>query len=117
MDTPVNSTKPMSDAALEHVAGFFKVLSETLRLKIMHALCVCERTVAQLMESTAGNQGNVSKQLRVLLEAGLLARRKEGTNAYYRVIDPVVFNLCDAVRERQTEYLASRAQLFNDDAP
>lgn len=112
METPLNSTKPMSHAAFEHVAGFFKVLSEPLRLKILHALCDGERTVAQLMEDTAGNQANVSKHLRVLLDAGLVSGRKEGTNAYYRVIDPVVYDLCDAVRERQSQFLESRALVF-----
>ena len=114
MDTPVNSSKSMSEAGFETVAGFFKVLSEPLRLKIVHALCDGERTVAQLMEDTAGNQANVSKHLRVLLEAGLVARRKEGTNAYYRVIDPVVFDLCTAVRERQHQFLESRAMVFKN---
>lgn len=108
--------RPLTDDEYESIAGFFKVLAEPLRLKILQALQQGERTVAQLMEDTRGNQANVSKHLRVLLDAGLVARRKEGTNAYYRIAEPLVFTMCDAVCTRQQEFLAARARMFRVDA-
>lgn len=117
MDDACKAPKPqLSDEAFEQIAGFFKVLAEPLRLKILHALYEGERTVNQIMEATGGNQANVSKHLRVLFDAGLLSRRKEGTNAYYRIADPLVFSLCDAVCVRQQAYLEAQASLFKDRA-
>lgn len=115
MEQECKAPKPMlTDEAFEQVAGFFKVLSEPLRLKILQALYEGERTVNQIMEATEGNQANVSKHLRVLLDAGLLSRRKEGTNAYYRIADPLVFSLCDSVCVRQQAYLEAQASHFKD---
>lgn len=117
MEQECKAPKPLlSDEAFEQISGFFKVLSEPLRLKILHALYDGELTVNQIMDATAGNQANVSKHLRVLLDAGLLSRRKEGTNAFYRIADPLVFSLCDSVCIRQQAYLEAQASLFKDRA-
>ena len=106
----------LTDAGYDQVAGFFKVLAEPLRLKLLNALYDGEQTVNQLIALTGGNQANVSKHLKVLLDAGLVARRKEGTNAYYGVADPIVFMLCEAVCARQQAYWSSRARSFGEDA-
>lgn len=102
----------LTDAAYDQIAGFFKVLAEPLRLRLLNALYEGERTVAQLMATTGGNQANVSKHLKVLLDAGLVSRRKEGTSAYYGVADPIVFMLCESVCDRQQAFLESRASQF-----
>lgn len=107
---------PLTEAGFETVAGFFRVLSDPLRLKLLNALQGGERTVNQLMAATGGNQANVSKHLRVLLDAGLLVRRKEGTNAWYGIGDPTVFALCDLVCQRQEAFWRARADLMREDA-
>jgi DNA-binding transcriptional ArsR family regulator len=87
----------LSPAALEKVAERFKVLSEPMRLRLLYALMEEEKTVSQLVRETGGVQANVSKHLSLLLDAGILARRKEGTSAYYRITDESIFELCDLV--------------------
>lgn len=47
-------------------------------------------------ELGAGQQ-NVSKHLSVLVEAGMLARRKDGTSVRYRIADQTVFALCEQI--------------------
>ena len=79
------------------IAGRFRVLSEPMRLKILHSLQEGERTVNDLVAETGGEQANVSKHLGILLVHGLVARRREGTSAYYRVADPSIFELCRSV--------------------
>lgn len=108
---------PISEDGFEHIAAFFKVLAEPLRLRLLSALMPGERNVAQLIEATHANQANVSKHLRVLLDAGLVSRRKEGNNAYYRVSDPVALRLCEMVCDRQMAFLRARAQAFRDEPP
>ncbi len=58
-----------------------------------------ERSVAQVVEETGRNQANVSKHLKMLAEAGLVARRKEGLQVFYRLDDPLVEKLCGLVCE------------------
>lgn len=97
----------LSEAALGKVAERFKALSEPMRLRLVYALMDGEKTVSQLVEETGALQANVSKHLGILLEAGVLARRKEGTSAYYRIADETVFELCDLVCGSIEDRLAS----------
>ena len=85
----------LSDEALRLVAERFKVMAEPMRLKLLRALMEGEKTVSELVEETGGLQANVSKHLKMLLEAGILDRRKQGLNAYYRIADPTILELCD----------------------
>ncbi|MEB3329884.1 MAG: metalloregulator ArsR/SmtB family transcription factor [Candidatus Sericytochromatia bacterium] len=107
----------LTDTGYEMVAGYFRVLSDPLRLKLLNTLQAGERTVAQLMAATGGNQANVSKHLRVLLDAGLVVRRKAGTNAWYGIGDPAVHALCEIVCARQEAFLRSRAGLLREELP
>ncbi len=45
------------------------------RLAILRSLTAGERNVTQVVEETGRNQANVSKHLKMLAEAGLVARR------------------------------------------
>lgn len=89
--------KRLTDEALELIAARFRVLAEPMRLKILDALGDREMTVTELVDATAAGQANVSKHLAMLADARLVARRKVGLNAYYRVSDQKVFDLCNAV--------------------
>jgi ArsR family transcriptional regulator len=89
--------KVLSDAALELIAGRFKVLSEGLRLKLIIQLETGEKNVTELVRATGATQANVSRHLQTLTEAGIVSRRKEGQKAFYRVADDSVFEMCDHV--------------------
>jgi DNA-binding transcriptional ArsR family regulator len=101
--------KTFSDAVLIQVAAYFQVLAEPMRLKILNVLRSGDRTVGQVVETLEGNQANVSKHLRILLDAGIVSRRTEGTSAIYGMTDPVIFDLCDIVCDR----LAARIEAQN----
>jgi ArsR family transcriptional regulator len=104
---------PLSEEALEKVARRFKALSEPMRLRLVYALMDGEKTVSGLVERTGGLQANVSKHLGILLDAGILGRRKEGTSAYYRITDEAVFELCDLVCGSIEERLATELRNFS----
>lgn len=87
----------LSEGALEMLADRFKVFSEPMRLRLLYALMDGEKSVSQLVSETGGLQANVSKHLGMLLDAGIVERRKQGLNAYYRITDEAVFELCDLV--------------------
>jgi DNA-binding transcriptional ArsR family regulator len=87
----------LDDRALEQVAAFFSALAVPMRLKILNALRQGERNVGDLTASLGGSQANVSKHLGVLAEKGLIEKTARGTSAFYRIIDPRIFQLCDLV--------------------
>jgi DNA-binding transcriptional ArsR family regulator len=103
----------LSEAALDQVAERFKALSEPMRLRLVYALMDGEKTVSQLVRETGALQANVSKHLGILLDAGVLGRRKEGTSAYYRITDESVFELCDLVCGSIEERLVAELRNFS----
>lgn len=95
---------PMKDShlklgleALEMVATRFRLLGEPMRLRILQELQRGEMSVTQLTEAVESTQPNVSKHLKILQEAGMVARRAEGNCAYYSIADESVFELCGVV--------------------
>lgn len=88
---------------LELMAQKFRMLADASRLAILRALLEGERNVTQVVEATGTNQANASKHLKLLYEAGLIARRKEGLHVFYRLDDPLVERLCKLVCETIVE--------------
>jgi len=93
----VSSPTPLPDPVVELVARRFRVLGEPMRIRILERLRGGEQTVQELTDAINASQQNVSKHLNILLDAGLVARRKEGTSALYAIADDSVFALCENV--------------------
>ena len=87
---------------IEHVAERFRVLGDATRLSILHLLRERgELNVGEICEALENSsQANISKHLRTLSVAGIVARRREGTAAYYKIADPSITKLCDVVCSR-----------------
>jgi DNA-binding transcriptional ArsR family regulator len=79
------------------VAQRFKALGEPARLALLAALQQGERSVSELVELTGRGQPNVSQHLKEMVHAGLVEARREGARMYYRISDPYVNRICDAV--------------------
>lgn len=114
---PEHRKEPLSDAALGKVAERFKVLSEPMRLKLVYSLMEGERSVSGLISDTGGLQANISKHLRILLDAGVVARRKQGLNVYYKIADESIYELCDLVCGSIHDRLASELEDFSTTPP
>ena len=104
--------RPMTDDALTLVARRFAVLSEPMRLRLLHALFDGEKPVNTLVEATGGTQANVSRHLQTLADAGLLSRRKEGLQVFYSIADPSIFPLCELVCGSLEKQHAARAEML-----
>lgn len=103
---------PLSDHALELVARRFAVLSDPLRLRLVHALFDGEKNVNALVEEVGGTQPNVSRHLQTLTQAHVLARRKDGLQVFYSIADPSIFKLCDLVCGSLEKQLARQVGAF-----
>jgi ubiquinone/menaquinone biosynthesis C-methylase UbiE len=65
----------------------FKAAGETTRLRILALLSEAELTVSDLTEILRQSQPRVSRHLKLLTDAGLVARAREGTWAFFRLAD------------------------------
>jgi DNA-binding transcriptional ArsR family regulator len=98
---------PVIDADLiPQVAARFKALADEGRLALLSALQRGEKCVGELAEATGRPQPNVSQHLASLTHAGLVAGRREGNRIFYRIADPTVSRICEAV----CDSLAARAR-------
>lgn len=93
----MQAPRPVPEQLTELIARRFRVLGEPMRIRLLGRLCDGEASVQELAEGLDASQQNVSKHLGVLHQAGILARRKEGTRVYYAIEDEGVFELCDHV--------------------
>jgi ArsR family transcriptional regulator len=91
------TTPSDQEAVFESVAELFSLLSTPVRLKIISALCHGEKNVSQLLEQIETTQPNMSQHLSTLYRAGVLARRRDSTQIYYRLQSERVATLCRAV--------------------
>lgn len=97
MATKNNPPIEMTEPLVELVAERFRILGEPMRIRLLNELRDHDRTVGELREATGASQQNVSKHLGILLQAGMVKRTKEGTQARFSIADPGVFELCELV--------------------
>ncbi|HWI81158.1 metalloregulator ArsR/SmtB family transcription factor [Ramlibacter sp.] len=86
-----------SDEVFELAAEVFRVMSAPMRLKIISCLCNGEKNVSQLLGEIDTTQPNMSQHLNTLYQAGVLGKRRDGVQIYYRIINDRVVTLCRAV--------------------
>jgi ArsR family transcriptional regulator len=90
------SQVPLSAEQAEQVAPLLKALADPVRLRLMSLVashpggeaCVCDLTGAFEL-----SQPTISHHLKVLHDAGLLAREKRGVWVYYRAEAPALAGL------------------------
>ncbi|WP_422013347.1 ArsR/SmtB family transcription factor [Roseateles sp.] len=85
------------DRVFASAAELFGVLATPIRLKIISAVCNGERNVSELLAQIETTQPNMSQHLSTLYRAGILGKRREGTQIYYRLQSEKVAMLCRAV--------------------
>lgn len=85
------------DTLFSAVADLFNLLSTPVRLKIITALCEGEMNVSQLLARIDTTQPNMSQHLSMLYRAGVLGKRRDSNQVYYRLQSERVATLCRAV--------------------
>ena len=85
------------DQVFDKAADLFRLMSAPLRLKIISSLCNSEKNVGQLLGEVSTTQPNMSQHLNTLYQAGVLGKRREGVQIFYRIVDDRAAKLCRAV--------------------
>jgi ArsR family transcriptional regulator len=70
---------------MKSVINLLKVLSDEKRLRMLMLLTKKEMCVCQLMGVIGASQPLVSRNLSILMNAGLLSERREGKLRFYRI--------------------------------
>ncbi|MEG1610608.1 MAG: metalloregulator ArsR/SmtB family transcription factor [Bilophila sp.] len=102
---------------MPHAIRYFKALSDETRLRLIHVLGQYELSVNELVRILEMGQSRVSRHLKILTEAGLLASRRDGLWAFYAAVTEgegaafmqatAPFLACDAVLRADAD-MASR---------
>lgn len=106
----------LGERQLESVADLFAALAEPSRLRIIQVLQAGPASVGEIVEQTGFKQANVSKQLRMLLDSGVIARRQDGNRAIYSIAMPLVFDLCNLVCQGIARQAADHARQWKQHA-
>src|SRR5712672_1774908 len=72
---------------MERLVGMLRAAGDSTRLRLLLLLMAAELTVTELTTIVGQSQPRVSRHLKLLGEAGLLERFKEGSWVFYRATD------------------------------
>ncbi|MHB8648165.1 MAG: ArsR/SmtB family transcription factor [Thermomicrobiales bacterium] len=103
----------MPDALQRFKADFFKALAHPVRIKILETLRDGGKSVMEMQSILGIDQSSVSQQLSVLRVKGLITADKAGTSVYYRVCDPLLFDLLDVARRMFNNQLTGQQSLLS----
>ncbi|AEJ38789.1 transcriptional regulator, ArsR family [Sulfobacillus acidophilus TPY] len=95
-------------------AELFKALGHPLRLRILELLRTGEKTVGELQRLLMVEASSVSQQLAVMRAHHLVESRKQGTNVFYSVKDPLIFDLMDTARTIFENQLATWVSVLDE---
>jgi ubiquinone/menaquinone biosynthesis C-methylase UbiE len=68
---------------MSEILEIFKALADEGRLRILRSIDQAELSVAELVQALEMPQSTVSRHLKPMREAGLVASRRDGTSVYY----------------------------------
>lgn len=93
-------THPTLDARLlDTTARMLRCLGHPTRLRILdHLERAGEATVTEIHEALELEQASCSQHLNLMRDKGILARRKDGVNVFYRLGDPRAMKVLACVR-------------------
>lgn len=83
----------ISDLEAGELAGFFKIIGDPTRVRIIFALKNEERSVGELSALLELSLSAISHQLRLLKAHRIVKNRKEGTQVFYSLDDDHVYEL------------------------
>jgi ArsR family transcriptional regulator, virulence genes transcriptional regulator len=84
----------------ERAAAMLRALGNASRLMVLCSLVDGEQSVGALNEKVPLSQSALSQHLAKLREEQLVATRRESQTIYYRIADPVVFELIETLYGR-----------------
>ncbi|MBV8663860.1 MAG: metalloregulator ArsR/SmtB family transcription factor, partial [Hyphomicrobiales bacterium] len=83
----MSNAEPLPTMSFEALLAGLEAAGEVTRLRLIGLLCEAELTVSELVAILGQSQPRVSRHLKLLVEAGLAERQREGAWAFYRLAE------------------------------
>ena len=99
MDLNMIEEQKINIDPLDAQTQVFKILTHPVRIAILNILRDSEHCVCHMEAYLGFRQSYISQQLAVLREAGLIQDRRDGWNIFYRVVNPNIYAVLDAVQK------------------
>ena len=96
--------EPRPERVIDRTAEMFRALGDASRLRMMELLYDGRHCVSELAEETGESMSTVSQRLKILSQAGLVSRQRDGKHIYYALADQHVFELLENAFEHTTEH-------------
>ncbi|MBQ5783270.1 MAG: helix-turn-helix transcriptional regulator [Oscillospiraceae bacterium] len=93
IDTAMHNMPQQS--RIDALSGFFKVLGDPTRIKMMYVMAQGEVCVQDIAAALGMTKSAISHQLSGLKENGIVKSRREGKNVYYSIDDDHVQAVLD----------------------
>jgi DNA-binding transcriptional ArsR family regulator len=101
----------LSEPFLDFVARRLQAVAEPNRMRIVKMLELREATVQDLTDELATTHQNVSKHLAILLQSGIVSRRKDGTKVWYALADFSAPRLVEQAKQSAIGYVEELATI------
>ncbi len=98
----VKKTMP-KDELIADISDFFRIFSDTTRIKILWALDKSELCVCDISALLGMTKSAVSHQLKVLKDSNLVKSRREGKEVFYSLSDGHVKDIFEKAVEHINE--------------
>ena len=85
----------------------FKALADPSRLKILDSLRSGEKCACEFVDAVGFTQPTVSRHLKVLIDCGVLRRRRDGNKMLYSITHPKIHEIIELVDSRFIDSLSS----------
>ena len=95
-------------------AEICQTLANPKRLKIINILRDEEVSAAKLLEILQVPKANLSQQMGVLRQKGIVEVRREGNKIYYRLSRPKILKAYDLMRELLFEVIEEQQKLLKE---
>jgi DNA-binding transcriptional ArsR family regulator len=93
-------------------ADFCKFMGNPKRIEILFLLGENEMCVDQIASAMEVRVPNISQQLAVMREKGVVNFRREGTKMYYSIANPKTLQACIIMREAMVEQMAKQYEMI-----
>jgi SAM-dependent methyltransferase/DNA-binding transcriptional ArsR family regulator len=105
------------EVVVETLLAGLRAAGEATRLRLLHALGQSDLTVSELTQILGQSQPRISRHLKLMVEAGLLERHREGAWVFYRLADRgdqqvLVKAICDLIPSDDPEISRDGARLL-----
>lgn len=109
--TPKRHLTSTDKALYEMHAQVCKVLANAKRLEVINLLRDGEKAAGDLVEDMGIPKANVSQQLTVMRDKGILTARREGRRVYYRLAYPGMLKAYDLLRRVLLDQLEDKGAI------